>query len=125
MKNIKTLFLLALGVGIASQVNAQEAKAEPGKPVQTQFPSTADNRPSPVILKPQAGAQPTSVVATTPSPKNRDEEQRPEQAPKTATLTIDKDLSTRNLTPEQIRTSNGKSDKPKAVIITQPAPKEQ
>jgi hypothetical protein len=115
MKIIKSFLLVAVMLFATNLLHAQEAKAEVGKPIEPKQ-STADNRPSPV-LKPQDAVVPSAPakVAEIPSPK--EEPKSAGELPKPVVKTIETNPAIKTLTAENLRTLEGKTDKPKPVVL--------
>lgn len=118
MKNIKTLTMFIAGLLAAGALYAQEVKPEPGK--QLQKNTTVDNRPSPQpALKPQPGPTPAASVTNEKTTQPVQEEiKKPVPQANLQVLTIDPEAANKKLTAENLRTLNGKGDKPKQVEPT-------
>jgi hypothetical protein len=118
MKNSKTLSLFIAGLLAAYTSQAQEVKAEPGK--QLEKNTTVDNRPSPQpALNPQPGPTPAASVTNEKTAQPAQEEtKRPVPQANLQVLTIDPDAANKKLTAENLRTLNGKGDKPRQVEPT-------
>jgi len=107
MKIIKSFLLLGICLHTATLLHAQDlkaAKAEVLKPTEVKAPpvSTVTNKPSPA-----PELEPMNGVA--------DEKQKQPKDLKPQVLTKDANAATKNLTPEQLKTLNGVSEKPKKI----------
>lgn len=119
MKIIKPLLLLTICICTTTILSAQELKPEPAKPVAIKIPDD-ENKPSPEFRQ-QPVTPPTktisSVVAEKPSPREIDENLKPTENAKPVALTIDADAATKKLTAQQLKTSNGISERPKVPTV--------
>lgn len=119
MKIIKPFFLLTVGFCATTIVYAQDLKPEIAKPLEIKVTTpTVDNKQSPVPeFKPLPVAAVKEIkpvsVAETPQADSNDESLEPAAIVKAEAKTIDADAAREKLTPEQLKTYNGNSARPK------------
>lgn len=114
MKIIKSFLLLTICLSTTTLLKAQteEIKAQVLKQTEVKAlpASTVTNKPSPAPqFKPLNGIAPqatTTATAETPSPLKIDDDKK---------QTSDANAATQKLTAEQLKTFNGKAEKPKQV----------